>query len=215
MTARSTSVAKRNSKADGHKQYDEAYFEKWYRSATHRVRTPAEFARQVDFVLHLAEWVLQRKVRSVLDVGCGEGQWGVALKRRRPRVQYTGVDPSAWAIARHGKKRGLLHGGITDLDALLPTRQTYDLVLCVGMLNYLDPATLRLGLRQVAKRSAGVAYLELFAQGDEYEGDTDWPRPRPAAWYRTAMQSAGFVPVGMQCYVAQSEADRLSLMERG
>ncbi len=198
-----------------HKRYDAAYFEKWYRSSTHRVRTAAEFSRQVDFVLHLTEWVLQRKVRRVLDVGCGEGQWGIALKRRRPRVHYVGVDPSAWAITTHGKKRGLLHGSIADLETVLPTGDTYDLVLCVGMLNYLDPATLRRGLRQVAARSAGVAYLELFAKGDEYEGDTDWPRPRPAAWYRTVIQSVGFVPIGMQCHVSQSEADRLSLLERG
>ncbi len=197
------------------KRYDAEYFEKWYRSAVHRVRTPAEFARQVDFVLHLTEWIMQRKVRRVLDVGCGEGQWGVALKRRRPRVQYVGVDPSAWAVTTHGTKRGLAQGSITDLDTLFEPRESFDLILCVGMLNYLTPATLRQGLRQVARRSAGVAYLELFAQGDEYEGDTDWPRPRPAAWYRTAMQSVGFVPVGMQCYVVQSEADRLSALERG
>jgi SAM-dependent methyltransferase len=201
--------------AAAHKAYDEAYFEKWYRDPKHRVRTPVEFARQVDFVLHVAEWVLQRRVASVLDVGCGEGQWGVALRKRRPRLSYVGVDPSGWAVAQHGARRGLLEGGITDLDRLLPSGARYDLVLCVGMLNYLDATTLRQGLRQVSRRTAGVAYLELFAQGDEYVGDTDWPAPRPAAWYRTTLQSAGFVPIGLQCYVPQAEADRVSAMERG
>ncbi len=197
------------------KRYDAGYFDKWYRDPAHRVRTPAEFNRQVDFVLHLAEWVLERPVASVLDVGCGEGQWGVALRRRRPKLTYVGVDPSSWAVAKHGTRRGVRQGSITDLDHVIEPGAVFDLVLCVGMLNYLDATSLRTGLRQVAKRTAGLAYLELFAKGDAYIGDTDWPTPRPAAWYRSAMQSAGFVPVGMQCYVTRAEADRLSALERG
>jgi SAM-dependent methyltransferase len=196
------------------KQYDAAYFEKWYRDPRHRVKSPAEFARQVAFVLHMAEWVLQRPLRTVLDVGCGEGQWGVALRRQRPSLAYVGVDPSEWAVSRHGARRGLLQGGITDLDALLAAGATYDLVLSVGMLNYLPAATLRDGLRQVARRAGAVAYLELFAQGDELEGDTDWPRPKPAAWYRTLLSTSGFTPLGLHCYVTRAEADRVAALER-
>lgn len=196
------------------KAYDAAYFDKWYRDPVHRVKTPAEFRRQVDFVLHTAEWVLQRPLARVLDVGCGEGQWGVALRKRRPGLAYTGVDPSAWAVARHGKRRGLMLGGITDLDALLPAGAQYDLVLSVGMLNYLTAPLLREGLRQVARRTGGLAYLELFARGDAYEGDTNWPAPQPAAWYRTVLASAGFSPIGLHCYVTRAEIDRMSALER-
>ncbi len=180
----------------------------------HRVKTPAEFNRQVDFVLHAAEWVLQRKLRTVLDVGAGEGQWGVALKKRRPGLAYVGVDPSEWAVQRHGARRNLLLGGVTDLDRLLPDGARYDLVLSVGMLNYLDAATLRRGLRQMASRTGVLAYLELFAHGDALQGDTNWPAPRPAAWYRTTLASAGFTALGMHCYVPRGEIDRLSALER-
>jgi SAM-dependent methyltransferase len=197
------------------KQYDAAYFEKWYRDPAHRVKTPAELARQVEFVLHTAEWVLQRPLRRVLDVGCGEGQWGVALRKRRPRLEYVGVDPSDWAVSRHGVRRGLVQGGITDLDRVLPAGAQYDLVLCVGMLNYLSASALRDGLRQVARRTGGLAYLELFAKGDAYEGDTDWPTPKPAAWYRTLLATTGFLPLGLQCYVTRAEADRVLALERG
>ncbi len=197
------------------KHYDARYFEKWYRDPTNRVRTPAEFNRQVDFVLHLAEWILERPVARVLDVGCGEGQWGVALRRRRPKLTYVGVDPSSWAVTKHGTRRGVQLGSITDLDDVIAKDERFDLVLCVGMLNYLDATTLRTGLRQVARRTAGLAYLELFAKGDAYIGDTDWPSPKPAAWYKSTLQSAGFVPLGMQCYVTRAESDRLSALERG
>ncbi len=197
------------------KRYDASYFEKWYRDPVHRVKSPAELARQVEFVLHAAEWVLQRPLRRVLDVGCGEGQWGVALRKRRPRLEYVGVDPSDWAVSRHGVRRGLVQGSITDLDRVLPPGAHFDLVLCVGMLNYLPAPVLRQGLRQVARRTGGVAYLELFAKGDAYVGDTDWPAPKPAAWYRTVLSTAGFLSLGMQCYITRAEADRVLAMERG
>jgi SAM-dependent methyltransferase len=178
------------------------------------VKSPVELARQVGFVLRAAEWVLGRPVRHVLDVGAGEGQWRTALRRLRPGVRYDGVDPSAHAVARFGGRRGLLAGGITDLDGL-PLRTSYDLVVCCGMLNYLDARTLRAGLAQVARRTGGLAYLELFAAEDVraggVEGDTAWPRPRPAAWYRRVLREAGFVPVGLQCHV--TETSRLSALE--
>jgi SAM-dependent methyltransferase len=205
-------TASRRAAAD--KRYDAAYFHKWYRDPAHRVKTRAEFGRQVDFVLHAAEWVLQRPIARVLDVGCGEGQWGTALRKRRPNLAYVGVDPSAWAVGAHGRRRGLLQGSITDLDTLLPQGAQYDLVLCVGMLNYLTAPVLRRGLQQVARRTGGLAYLELFARGDAYEGDTDWPAPKPAAWYRTVLATAGFAPLGLHCHVTRAEVDRLSALER-
>lgn len=196
------------------KQYDAAYFEKWYRDPAHRVKSPSEFARQVDFVLHAAEWVLQRRVRTVLDVGCGEGQWGVALRAQRPTLSYTGVDVSEFAVSRYGTRRRLIQGGITDLDALFPETRRFDLVLSVGMLNYLAADTLREGLTQVARRTGGMAYLELFARGDELEGDTDWPPLKPPAWYRTVLTTAGFAPIGMHCYITRHDIDRVAAMER-
>lgn len=196
------------------KQYDRAYFDKWYRHPRHRVKSRTELARQVAFVLGTAEFVLGRPVRSVLDVGCGEGQWRAALRAHRPRLHYDGVDPSAYAVARFGARRGLQLGGIEDLDDL-PLRSSYDLVVCCGMLNYLDAPALQRGLAQVARRTGGLAYLELFTREDAFEGDTDWPAPRPARWYRGVLRTAGFSAIGMQCYVTRASSDRVSALERG
>lgn len=195
------------------KQYDKAYFDKWYRHPQHRVKSPVELARQVAFVLSTAEFVLGRPVRSVLDVGCGEGQWRDALRAHRPRLHYAGVDPSAYAVERYGRVRNIRLGGIESLDAL-PLRAQYDLVVCCGMLNYLTPAQLTRGVAQVARRAGGVAYLELFTREDAFEGDTDWPAPKPATWYRGVMQKAGLWPIGMQCYVTREAASHVSALER-
>jgi SAM-dependent methyltransferase len=178
------------------------------------VKSPTELARQVRFVLSAAEWVLGRSVRSVLDVGCGEGNWQPVLRKLRPGVHYDGVDPSAYAVARFGARRGLQQGSIESLDAL-PLRSRYDLVICCGMLNYLSSAQLRRGLAQVTRYVDGMAYLELFSKGDAIEGDTGWPALRPAAWYRARLRGAGLTSVGLQCYVAAARQDAIAMLERG
>jgi SAM-dependent methyltransferase len=176
------------------------------------VKSPAELVRQAQFVLASAEFLLGRAVRSVLDVGCGEGQWRAALRRHRPRLAYTGVDPSAYAIARYGARRHLFLGSIDSLDQL-PLEAGYDLVICCGMLNYLQAPVLQQGLRQVAARTGGMAYLELFTREDHFEGDTNWPEPKAAAWYRQQMTRAGFFSLGMQCYITDRSRDRVSALE--
>ncbi len=193
-------------------RYDRSYFDKWYRDPTHRVRSQAELRRQVDFVLSTAEFVLDRPVRSVLDVGCGEGNWRSHLLRHRPSLRYTGVDPSPYAVGRFGASRNLLLGDITLLDGL-PLKPVYDLVVCCGMLNYLPVAQLLRGLDQVAALVGGVAYLEIFSGEDSCEGDTNWPAPKPASWYRRAIREAGLDPIGMQCYVPARAVHRLSALE--
>lgn len=182
------------------------------------MKSPAELRRQAAFVLHTAEWTLGRPVRSVLDVGCGEGNWQPVLRAMRPRIAYTGVDPSEYAVARFGRRRGLLLGSIEELDREpLASRLDphYDLVVCCGMLNYLSARQFRAGIARVARRTGGLAYLEIFARGDQFEGDTDWPAPKPAGWYRDVMEAAGLRSVGMQCWVPANGATNISMMEWG
>ena len=177
------------------------------------MKSAVELKRQVEFVVRLAEWVLGRPIKSVLDVGCGEGNWRAPLRRMRPALHYDGVDPSEYAVARFGAKRGLQQGGIEDLDTL-QLRDRYDLVVCCGMLNYLPVDSLRRGLAQVARRTAGVAYLELFTKSDAFEGDTNWPTPLASAVYRRMIRSAGLSSIGMHGYVPTSQRDRVSALER-
>ena len=131
----------------------------------------------------------------------------------RPKLHYDGVDPSEYAVARFGARRSLQLGSIEDLDTL-PLRDGYDLIVCCGMLNYLPLTTLRGGLAQVARRTAGVAYLELFTRTDGFEGDTNWAAPRPAAEYRRMFRAAGLTSIGMHGYVRANQRDLVSALER-
>ncbi len=198
--------------------YDQAYFDKWYRSRQHRVRTPAQIRRIVSFTLSAAEYVLDRPVRTVLDVGAGEGHWQPILKKLRPSLQYVGVEPSAYAVTRFGARRGLQRGSVESLaDLLLHERYPdgFDLVVCCGVLNYVPSQHLGAALEQLALHTGGLAWLELFTAHDEIEGDVAGMKPRPAAWYRTQLARVGLVPCGLHLYAPTDRAAGLAALETG
>src|ERR1017187_9677306 len=92
------------------KKYDREYFDRWYRDPRVRVATAAAIARKVHLAVSIAEALLLRRVRSVLDVGCGEGAWRAPLEKLRPGIRYVGVDSSEYVIARFGERRGIRLG---------------------------------------------------------------------------------------------------------
>jgi SAM-dependent methyltransferase len=194
------------------KRYDRAYFDRWYRHASHRVRTPAELRRTVAMVVGVTEWVLERPLRSVLDVGCGEGAWQPALRRLRPGARYVGVDASAYAVARFGGRRNLRVGRFDQL-AELGLRGPYDLVVCADVLHYLGAAELARGLPALAARTGGVAYVQAYTRSDEIEGDMRGFRRRSASTYRRLLLGVGLVPIGAGCWAAGAHGARLAALD--
>lgn len=193
--------------------YDRAYYDKWYRDPKHRVHTKAERARTVHMAVALAEFLLGRPLRSVLDVGSGEGEWHDLLREIRPRARYLGVDPSEYAVRRFGRRRNLRLGSLEQLPAL-GLRGQFDLVVCGGVLNYLDPRALERGLAGLHPFVGGVAFLEIFAAEDEVVGCTHAFQQRPRAFYRRLLSRRGFVPCGPHCYVTADLAGDLAAFER-
>ncbi len=194
------------------KRYDRAYFDRWYRDPDHRVISRTSIARKLALVLGVAEYLLERPARSMLDVGCGEGEWSLALRRVRPRASYAGVDPSPYAVERFGARRNIRLGSFGDLDRVVPTA-LYDVIVCSGMLNYLAPAELRRGLGQVHERLGGVAYLEIFTAADEVEGDTRGWQRRPRRFYERLLREIGFVQCGPHCFTTEDHALALAELE--
>ncbi|MBC7843548.1 MAG: class I SAM-dependent methyltransferase [Gemmatimonadaceae bacterium] len=196
--------------------YDKAYFDKWYRNRQHQVRTPAQIRRIVTFTVAAAEYVLDRPIRSVLDVGAGEGHWQPILSAMRPNLRYVGVEPSEYAVARFGTRRGLRRGSVETLEQLelhAEHPEGFDLVVCCGVLNYVPTRSLGNALEQLVLHTSGVAWLELFTKHDEIEGDVAALRPRTAAWYRERFGNAGFVPCGLHLYAPQDRAAGLTALE--
>jgi SAM-dependent methyltransferase len=175
------------------------------------VHTPAERARTVRYAVALAEFVLGRPIRSVLDVGSGQGEWHGLVRSIRPRARYVGVDPSDYVLRRFGLRRNLRKGGIEDLKAL-GLRGPFDLVVCAGVLNYLPAAVLDRGLGDIASLLGGVAFLEIFAREDEVVGCTRGFDQRPRAYYRRLLRRHDLTPCGPHAYVRRERRAALAAL---
>lgn len=195
------------------KAYDRRYFDRWYRHPRHRVRTPAQLARRVALAVAVAEYFLERPLRSVLDVGCGEGAWQPVLRRLRPRLRYTGVDPSRYAVARYGARRNLRLGTLARLDEAVPPAP-FDLVLCSDVMHYLSEAEVEAGLELLGLYTGCLLYLPVFTREDDISGDCAGFHQRSAEFYRAALQRAGFLPCGLHCYLPLAWSDALAALER-
>jgi 2-polyprenyl-3-methyl-5-hydroxy-6-metoxy-1,4-benzoquinol methylase len=198
--------------AAGRKSYDEAYFRKWYRDPRTRVHTPDSVRRKVRMVVGVAEYFLGRKLRSVLDVGAGEGVWRREIRRLRPEVRYLGVDPSEWVVARHGRRRNIRLGSFEELPRLQLGRG-HDLIVCADMLQYVPDAALKRGIRHLASLLNGVAYLEAYTSGDDMEGDLEGWHQRTKAQYRAVFAGAGLIGCGLHCYLTRETATKAVELE--
>lgn len=176
------------------KTYDRAYFDRWYRDRTTRVSSHREVRRKVQLAVASAEYFLRRQIRTVLDVGCGEGAWLPHLRALRPGVKYLGFDSSEYVVRRFGKTRGIRQASFADLPAL--RLGVFDLVVCSDVMHYVPDKELRAGVKAIAEATDGVAYLEVLTKEDDIVGDLDGFLRRPAAFYRGLFASAGMTFVG-------------------
>lgn len=164
-------------------------------------------------VIGIAESLLQRPVRSVLDVGCGEGTWRGAVRSVRPRIRYAGVDSSEYVVRRFGKSRNIRLGTFGALGTL-KFRGSFDLIVCCDLLQYVPGTELRAGLAAISALLGGVAYLEAYTTADEIEGDRRAWHERSPAQYRAVFRTAGLTGVGMQCWVGEALRPMTAALER-
>lgn len=183
------------------KQYDRAYFDRWYRNSTHERDSRALLDRKVHLAVSLAEYYLERPIRSVLDVGCGEAVWRAPLLKLRPKLEYRGVDSSEYAVSRFGRSRNIAFAEFGQLEQLR-FGAPVDLLVCSDVIHYIPDAELKRGLKGFSELCGGLAFLELWSKEDEIVGDKTGFFERPAAWYRKQFEKAGFIPCGSHSYLS-------------
>jgi SAM-dependent methyltransferase len=193
------------------KQYDKAYFDRWYRGRNTRVSTHAEVRRKVSLTVAMSEYFLRRPIRTVLDIGCGEGAWLPHLRALRPRIAYSGLDSSDYAIRRYGAERNIRKATFGDLPKL--KLGVYDLVICSDVLHYVPEDEIRAGIKTLAEVTDGLAFLEVLTREDDVTGDLDAFLRRPAAWYRTLFRNAGLTFVGPYCWLSPAFKDAVAELE--
>ncbi len=194
------------------KRYDRAYFDRWYRDPKHRISTTADLERRTLLTVAVAEIVLGRRARSVLDVGCGEARWRAPLLEIRPGIRYVGVDPSDYVVERYGRSRGIRKGSVDRLDDA-GLRGKFDVVICADVLHFLTGREVKRGLEGVSRFLGGVGYLPTFTNADAVEGDVAALRARSPKWYLARFAAAGLLPLGLDFYLHRSRARELSALE--
>ena len=194
------------------KQYDEEYFQRWYHNRTTRVNTDTEVRRKVSMAVTIAEYFLRRPLRTVLDVGCGEGAWRAHLKALRPRIEYLGLDSSDYAVEKYGASRNIRKATFGELPKL--KLDVYDLVVCSDVMHYVPDAELKVGVRALARATDGLAYLEVLTKEDDVVGDLDAFLRRPAMFYRKLFRGAGMTSVGPYCWLGPAFEDAVAALEK-
>ena len=192
------------------KLYDRDYFDRWYRNGG--IGGAARLARKVALAVATAEYHLERPLRSVLDIGCGEGAWRAPLLKLRPGLQYLGFDSSDYAIARHGRARNLHHARFAEFQQLRPCPPA-DLLVCSDVLHYLETRELDLGLPALAELCGGVAFIEVFTRGDGALGDDHQFKQRNAAFYRNRLRALGLHPLGSHCWLSPARVPHATALE--
>ena len=193
------------------KTYDRAYFRRYYHDRRTRVHSHAEVRRKVSMAVAVAEYFLRRQLRTVLDIGCGEGAWLGHLRALRPRVAYSGLDSSEYVIERFGRARNIRRAAFGDLPSL--GLLAYDLVVCSDVLHYVGDAEIRAGIAEIARICEGVAYVEVLTAEDEVVGDLDSFQFRPAAWYRNTFRKVGMTQVAPYCWLSPERAGEAAELE--
>lgn len=141
--------------------FDEAYYQRFYFDKKTRVLDPAHADRLGAFITAYLQYLRVPVVR-VLDMGCGIGLWQGLIARHFPGACYHGVEISDYLCQRYGWERG----SVTDYAA----REPFDLVICQGVLPYLNVSDLRRALANLGRLSRGALYVEAVSRED-YERD--------------------------------------------
>ena len=172
--------------------FDAGFYRRYYVDPATRVASRAETIRLGRFVCAYADY-LGFKVRRVLDAGCGLGHLRHAVREVFPRARYVGLETSDYLCRRYGWVKGSIAG--------YAPRESFDLVFCHDVLQYLDDRTAVRALANLGRLCQGALYFSVLTAGDwrrnadRSRTDGDGVRLRPASWYKSRL-ARRFRPLG-------------------
>jgi hypothetical protein len=171
--------------------FDASYFRRYYESRRSRVYGGEQIAHLAGGITGLVQW-FGGEIERVLDVGAGIGLWRDWFAAHMPAVRYRSVDVSAYACAKYGHER-------RDISAWR-AREKFDLIICQGVLPYLDDDACARAIANIGAMCRGFLYIEAITSRDLREvcdrTRTDVSvRARPASFYRRLLAKS-FEPLG-------------------
>ncbi len=191
-------------------RFDEAYYQRFYFDKKTRVADPAHSERLGAFVCSYLQY-LRVPVLRVLDVGCGIGLWRDAVKRHFAKAQFHGVEYSEYLCTRFGWERG----SVVDYHAAAP----FDLVICQGVLPYLNAADATRAMQNLGRLCQGALYVEAVTREDWEQDIVDETLTdpsmfkHPAQLYRQGLREH-FVELGGGLWLSHQAELPLFALER-
>ena len=180
------------------RNFDAAYYERFYLDPCTRVAEPRDIEIQARFLCSYLDFI-KIEVRWILDLGCGLGRLREPLLARFPRARYTGVEVSEYLCAEHG--------WVHDSVVTFRSRRRYDLVICQDVLQYLDEVDAEQAVGNLARHCRGALFFGALTRED-WEENCDQVRTdrngylREGAWYRSRL-APSFVCAGGGVFVAR------------
>ncbi len=195
--------------ADG-PPFGAAYYERHYGREATRVHGPKEIGHLATMIMSYVAW-LGGTVESVLDVGAGVGLMRDHFRERYPEVRYRSLEVSAYAAERYGHE-------LADI-ATFRARETFDLVFCQGVLQYLDDRAAEAAIERLGLLSRGFLYLEAITERDlrtvcDLERTDAEVFARPGAFYRARLKPH-FDAIGCGLYYSKAGELLFYELERG
>lgn len=103
----------------------------------HRWRGSQKF--RYDFYIEILESILTKKKIKILDIGCALGDFTKKVWQLNPENEIFGMDISENAIAKVYKEYPDIKFKVGSLPALSFNGSSFDLILCLEVLHYLNP----------------------------------------------------------------------------
>ncbi|MEM7466619.1 MAG: class I SAM-dependent methyltransferase [Pseudomonadota bacterium] len=195
--------------ADG-QHFSAEYYQRYYLDGATRVADPKYFKRLASFIGAYAR-LLDLKIGSIVDLGCGTGTLKKPLLGEFSRVTYAGVELSAYACERYGWQQACASTYETD--------SAIDLLICHDVLQYLDDELAASALRNFAALTGQLLYFSVLTKEDWQlhvdqhltDGDVFL---REANWYRKRLKNA-FKNLGGGMYLARGSEAVVYALESG
>jgi SAM-dependent methyltransferase len=192
----------------GAERFDRRYYDRYYRNKQTRVQSAREVERLGRFVCaYLGH--LEQPVRRVLDAGCGLGYWRKVIAAHYPAARYTGIELSPYLC----EELGWTQASVVDYAP----RGRFDLVICQGVLQYLDDAAAAAAIANLGRLSRGALYLEALTAEDwrdncDRRATDGRVHLRSAEWYRKRL-SRRFRAAGGGLYLHRESRSVLYALE--
>lgn len=161
-------------------RFDPAYYARFYEDPKTRVHDAGQIDKLGRAISGFAEW-FGLPMQSALEVGAGTGLLRDWFRARYPGMRYLSTEVSRYAASTFGHE-------LLDIAQTAP-KQRFDLVICQGVLPYLDDAAAEAAIANLAQATRGMLYLEAITRldlstvCDRSLTDVD-VHARKGAWYR-------------------------------